>query len=256
MEPRDINPYAAPLAEAPVAATLPGAAIAGRYGPYRDNRKLAAWLVGLLLFGLAYNMTRGALNLAYTLTDFGVDQERFATIEGVMTAVGFSGLACVIVFGTWIVRAGKNGWLFAEVSRMRMRPGFSVRQAFLNDTPGWAVGWYFIPIANLWKPFAAMRDIVATSTSGQALPSFLLPMWWALWIVSLFAERFSLALGEGNFEFSLGAEAVLWGGISAVEVALHGVAIVLVRSITALQAGTAAELAEDSPGESAPLVTA
>jgi hypothetical protein len=29
----------------------------------------------------------------------------------------------------------------------------------LQFTPGWAVGWYFIPFANLFKPFQAMREL-------------------------------------------------------------------------------------------------
>ena len=247
MDPHETNPYVAPVAEALVAAPLLGAAVTGRYGAYRDNRRLAAVLTGLLLFGIAFNLVRGALNLAYTLTEFGTDEAWFETVEPVMTVIGYSMLFSVIVFGVWIVRSAKNGWLFAEVSRMRTRPGFTVQQAFLHDTPGWAVGWYFIPIANLWKPFAAMRDIVTTSTLRQGPPAFLLPVWWTLWIVSLFTDRFSVSLSQGNFGLSPGTEAVLWGGISAVEVVLHGISIVLVRSVTALQTETAAELATASP---------
>ena len=26
-------------------------------------------------------------------------------------------------------------------------------------TPGWSVGWFFVPIMNPWKPFQAMREI-------------------------------------------------------------------------------------------------
>jgi hypothetical protein len=25
-------------------------------------------------------------------------------------------------------------------------------------TPGWALGWFFVPVANLWKPYQAMRE--------------------------------------------------------------------------------------------------
>ena len=50
-----------------------------------------------------------------------------------------------IVFLMWIHRANRNArGLGAEG---------------MTFTPGWSVGWYFIPIANLWKPFQAMKEI-------------------------------------------------------------------------------------------------
>jgi len=57
----------------------------------------------------------------------------------------------------------------------------------LEFTPGWAVGWYFIPFANLVKPFQAMRELWTASHGehdpfgGQA-PSEV-KAWWAAWIV-------------------------------------------------------------------------
>ena len=54
-------------------------------------------------------------------------------------------ISIVIVFSRWIIRAHKNlPALGAD--------GMSI-------TPGWAVGYFFIPFANLWKPFEAMREL-------------------------------------------------------------------------------------------------
>ena len=54
-------------------------------------------------------------------------------------------------------------------------------------TPGWSIGWYFIPIANLWKPYQAMKEIWKASSNPQSWKSqsrsSLLPWWWFLWIV-------------------------------------------------------------------------
>src|SRR5260221_8716711 len=52
-------------------------------------------------------------------------------------------LFTVVIFGKWIVRANRN-----------------VRALGATDllmTPGWVVGFFFIPIANLWKPYQAMK---------------------------------------------------------------------------------------------------
>lgn len=55
-------------------------------------------------------------------------------------------------------------------------------------TPGWSIGWYFVPIANLWKPYQAMKEIWKASKNPQNWKtesvSSLLPWWWFIWIVS------------------------------------------------------------------------
>jgi hypothetical protein len=53
--------------------------------------------------------------------------------------------------------------------------------------PGWAVGYYFVPILYLWKPYSALKEIwLASSTpsnwQSQPVPG-LLALWWALWLV-------------------------------------------------------------------------
>lgn len=58
----------------------------------------------------------------------------------------------------------------------------------MRFTPGWAVGWYFVPIANLWKPYQAMKEIwqasaVKTDWRVVRVPR-LLPWWWAFWLLS------------------------------------------------------------------------
>ena len=58
-----------------------------------------------------------------------------------------------VVFGTWIYRAAAN----VDAASV---PGF-------RFTPGWAVGWHFVPIANLFKPFGAMRQIWNASHGNE-----------------------------------------------------------------------------------------
>ncbi len=54
-------------------------------------------------------------------------------------------------------------------------------------TPGWSVLWFFIPIASLWKPFQAMRELWRRSTNsgatdGREAPPLML-VWWSGWII-------------------------------------------------------------------------
>ena len=75
-----------------------------------------------------------------------------------------------VTFLRWIYRANKN---LGAISGQAM-----------NFTPGWAVGWYFVPIANLFKPFQAMKEIWEVSHKNKDSATALLGVWWVLWLVS------------------------------------------------------------------------
>jgi len=57
----------------------------------------------------------------------------------------------------------------------------------LTFTPGWAVGWWLIPIANLWKPFQTVRELWKASDGDEAWwrsPTWpVIGWWWACWVV-------------------------------------------------------------------------
>lgn len=73
----------------------------------------------------------------------------------------------------------------------------------LKPSPGWAVGWYFVPIANLWKPFQALRQTFKAShpdytENWQEAPSpALLLLWWLLWIFTGYLGRIVLSAALG-----------------------------------------------------------
>lgn len=102
---------------------------------------------------------------------------------GVLLANWLLLVATYVVFGMWIYRAAAN-------VDAAMVPGF-------RYTPGWAVGWYFVPVANLYKPFDAMRQIWNASHGGgrdldRGEP--LLVYWWGLWILTGIATQFAFRL--------------------------------------------------------------
>ena len=72
--------------------------------------------------------------------------------EALVSGVAFPLLiATYIVFGRWIVLAHRN------------LTGLGAR--YVEFTPGWAIGWFFIPVASLWKPYRAMRMLWKYSRS-------------------------------------------------------------------------------------------
>ena len=58
----------------------------------------------------------------------------------------------------------------------------------LQISPGWAVGWYFVPLMSLFKPFQGMEEIWTASASAagwrsQRTPA-LLRWWWGAWLLA------------------------------------------------------------------------
>lgn len=55
--------------------------------------------------------------------------------------------------------------------------------------PGWNVGWFFVPFAALWMPFAGLRQSWGATVDPQHPDSAPVPdwtrLWWGLWITSL-----------------------------------------------------------------------
>ena len=58
----------------------------------------------------------------------------------------------------------------------------------MSISAGWAAGYFFIPIMNLWKPYQAMKEIWQGSDPDPTVHAFsvrvpaLLPWWWGLFL--------------------------------------------------------------------------
>ena len=93
-------------------------------------------------------------------------------------------LACFVLVGRWIYRVDSNAHAVGGE---------------MSITPGWAVGWYFVPLANLAMPYQAMREAWDSSHEAAAMEderdSPLLPLWWGLWLVTNIVSNFAALCG-------------------------------------------------------------
>ena len=89
----------------------------------------------------------------------------------------FNTLNLVLYFVTAVIFLR---WVYVASSNCR---GFNAEMTY---SPGWAVGYYFIPVLNLFVPYLAMSEIRRVSTDPEnprdvhAGP--LLLVWWLIWI--------------------------------------------------------------------------
>jgi hypothetical protein len=137
-----------------------------------------------------------------------------------------------IIFLMWIHRANRNA------------RGLGAQG--MTFTPGWSVGWYFVPFANLWKPYQAMKEIWKASANPASWPSEkpppLLATWWTLWIVSNVLSNMSFRMSmRADTGPELLASEIVTLISDLLDIPLCLVALRLVRGIIRLQTHWAAQ---------------
>jgi hypothetical protein len=132
-------------------------------------------------------------NVLTALNDGSYASEAEATAAGDANdlrqgIIGSAQLLITVLSGIWSLR-----WIY--------RANVNVRElgaTGMQFSPGWSVGWYFVPIANFWKPLQAMKEIWQASErprdwqNGEA-PGLLVG-WWTLWLVSSALDRAALRM--------------------------------------------------------------
>ena len=101
-------------------------------------------------------------------------------------------LTSIVVFLIWVYRAYDN---LDKLGITR-----------LSCTPGWAVGYWFVPIMSLFKPFIVMKEIW-DETQGYVLPeeekhtatkSYTVGIWWTFYIINATASYALVFATKGN----------------------------------------------------------
>ncbi|OHD04428.1 MAG: hypothetical protein A2885_01175 [Sphingopyxis sp. RIFCSPHIGHO2_01_FULL_65_24] len=145
---------------------------------------------------------------------------------GVSVSDGLLAFTTFVVFCMWTYRAAAN----VKAARV---PGFGF-------TPAWSVGWHFVPIANLFKPFQAMRQIWAFSHGGDRDGirdgQSLLIAWWGLWSLSLAVGMVLGMAAASPVTPDEKHEAIILAIVnSATNLALYPLALRLVARLTEAQ---------------------
>ncbi|KOG76430.1 MULTISPECIES: DUF4328 domain-containing protein [Streptomyces] len=152
-----------------------------------------------------------------------------------------------IVFVVWFHRTRRNAEVFhAGVQRLG---------------PGWAIGGWFVPIANLWIPYRVASGVwEASAQTGpgdgwRTVPKTPLKLWWGAWVLSLLATRVAEEIWSRAFEPEEVARAAgLVVASDALDIVAAVLAILFVRALTRMQVERAARAVNPVPAVSdAPL---
>lgn len=95
----------------------------------------------------------------------------------------------IVLFCLFMARANRNARAFGSP---------------VSNTPGWAAGWFFVPVAFWWKPYEAMKEIWQGSDpdprvyAWQSRVSALLPWWWAAYLLRHLSSIVAHFIGKGD----------------------------------------------------------
>ena len=207
---------------------------------FRDAAPRARWVRVLLWLLVTNNLValvadafeRSVLSRfqAHGFTSAEAAQSAAEMSDRLQAAIGVVQITLLLVAyvlgGMWIVRVARN------VRALGARG--------LEISPGWAVGWYAVPLGNLFKPFHAMQEIWCASVSAArwreiATPSWL-RLWWGCWLASNILDQasFRFTLRAKELDELLTANAV--GAVSEVaDIALCLIFALVVARVTAAQ---------------------
>ena len=201
---------------------------------YKTISGLTSFLKLLLLAGIAL----GLLNIGSSVMEYELlGRENFSELEIEQNdkremLVGLAGLflfvVTAVVFGIWIVRSNKNVRALGAKN--------------LSASPGWALGYFFIPILNLWKPFEAMNELWYASHDPRNLEmafkekSQVVGRWWGFFVLQFPAAQ----LAEKSWDAAETSEQMqkadlFYIGVAIIEIVCCVFAIALISKITIAQ---------------------
>ncbi len=161
---------------------------------YRPIRTLAYLAISGLAFVTLFQAGTVLTGFGQILApDLTIDLEEVGVVSAWAMIFGLLALFkfpvfifTIVVFLVWLHRAHKN--------LLALRP------TFLKYSSGWAVGWWFIPFANLVMPFKVVREVwwesdpnvpedqMFLTESLHSAPTYM-GFWWAFWLLGNFASN-------------------------------------------------------------------
>lgn len=177
------NPYQTPKYD----PLLGDVVLVGRFGPLRDISLLAKFSKVMLWVNVLFSvifisftvwsvswMTGSSSNIVSNMTTYFELIMLLSTCNSVIIVVS------IITICMWTTKAMANTWSFAKPT----------------ITPGWAAGWYFIPIANLWKPYKAVSEMWEAVNKEHKSKKILL-VWWITWLICMLLNIINVYMQTG-----------------------------------------------------------
>ncbi len=151
---------------------------------YRSTRPLANVVMGLMALAAAFSLGElilSVMNVATYNAFLAGTADYTALTRSDEINVMFGGASLYIGLPTLMIGAR---WIYRSAANAK-----ALDPMLATFTPGWAVGWYFVPFANLVRPLESMKQMffiaesVVDPTAEDARQP-ILSWWWGLYIFS------------------------------------------------------------------------
>lgn len=180
------------------APPAPPSAPAPCYTYKKNPRTLTSFLVVMLWISLGAEVASLASDFSQMalLSRESFTQEQADANDARQGMIGLGYMAVFAVTGITFLR-----WVYRANSNCH---GFGAQD--MRFTPGWAVGYYFIPFVNLVRPYQVMKEICQVCKDPRNWSSVsagaLVNAWWTLQILSGF-------LGQLSFRISMEVKTIV-----------------------------------------------
>lgn len=168
MEPPPLNPY-----QAPTTQHVPPVLPTSQDHSFREM-KIFAWLAAACI---ATTFPYSVLIFLLMKQVVTFPMEVLELVDGLHAILFILG---VVFYCIWKYRCACNARFFYGGP--------------LLYTPGWCVGYYFIPVMMLFRPYQCMKDIYEKTylLLEKSPPNGLILIWWLSWIFNGILERISM----------------------------------------------------------------
>jgi hypothetical protein len=208
--------------------------LSDRLAEVRRRARLAMALlfvyVGTGALGLVMGVVIAALHAGSSDLELALALERAERLEAPLSILVF--VATAVAFARW------------KLAAYRLIPAFGGPPP--SFTPGWAVGSYFVPIVNLYRPYQIMGEIWEESEpdglafDGDAGGRWLIRAWWGAWLLTQALAQVSRLL-DGSASASPDARDTAAFVLFAALMGAGVLAALVVRMVDARQQARGAE---------------
>ena len=195
-----------------------------------------------------------ALSMVFSLLTISIVHDYFfvgfpPVVLGGSFFAALVGAGCVISFLVWFSRSYRN-----------LR---ALGAEGLEYSPGVAVGWWFVPVVNCWKPFRVALEIWRASDptaikndlasrAGMPTPA-LLAIWWMGWLTALVLDNLVAAPDRVTYQGEIVTLPMIVA--SGFDILAAALAMAVILEIDRRQSTRHASMATSEPDSRSPTTT-
>jgi hypothetical protein len=180
-----------------------------------NNFKPAGWRTGIASLFIVLTVLG---DIIYDLSSKSVDEDTETISEAELVVMAGSGLSVIALV---LAAIFSLLWFHQSASNLRV-----FKREKLQFTPGWCVGWWFIPLWNLVKPYEAMKEIWRASDPdstnedpdkwrNSTVPGAM-KTWWVCFVIGSIVGNASARVQQEPYATWVGLAGSIFMAVAAV----------------------------------------